>query len=208
MNKYRSHNCSELSEKDVNKEIYLSGWVHRKRDHGNLLFVDLRDHFGVTQCVIENKSKYFKDLEKIKPESVITIYGKVSKRDINTENIDLSTGKIEIKINEFKILSEANDLPMPVFGEQDYPEEIRLKYRFLDLRRAEMHNNMILRSNVLSFLRNEMIKNKFMEFQTPILTASSPEGARDFLVPSRVHPGKFYALPQAPQQFKQMIIFK
>ena len=206
MNKYRSHNCSELSEKDVNKEIYLSGWVHRKRDHGNLLFVDLRDHFGVTQCVIENKSKYFKDLEKIKPESVITIYGKVSKRDINTENIDLSTGKIEIKINEFKILSEANDLPMPVFGEQDYPEEIRLKYRFLDLRRAEMHNNMILRSNVLSFLRNEMIKNKFMEFQTPILTASSPEGARDFLVPSRVHPGKFYALPQAPQQFKQMIM--
>ena len=137
MNKYRSHNCSELSEKDVNKEIYLSGWVHRKRDHGNLLFIDLRDHFGVTQCVIENKNKYFKDLEKIKPESVITIYGKVSKRDINTENIDLSTGKIEIKINEFKILSEANDLPMPVFGEQDYPEEIRLKYRFLDLRRAE-----------------------------------------------------------------------
>tara|TARA_A100001011_G_scaffold187755_1_gene196280 strand:+ start:4339 stop:6132 length:1794 start_codon:yes stop_codon:yes gene_type:complete len=206
MNKYRSHNCSELSEKDVNKEVYLSGWVHRKRDHGNLLFIDLRDHFGITQCVIENKNKYFKDLEKIKPESVITIYGKVTKRDVNTENTDLSTGKIEIKINELKVLSEANDLPMPVFGEQDYPEEIRLKYRFLDLRRAEMHNNMILRSNVLSFLRNEMIKNKFMEFQTPILTASSPEGARDFLVPSRVHPGKFYALPQAPQQFKQMIM--
>ena len=206
MNKYRSHNCSELGEKDINKEVFLSGWVHRKRDHGNLLFVDLRDHFGITQCVIENKNKNFKDLEKIKPESVITIYGKVAKREENTENKDLSTGKIEIKINEIKILSEAKELPMPVFGEQDYPEEIRLKYRFLDLRRSEMHNNIILRSNVLSFLRNEMIKNKFMEFQTPILTASSPEGARDFLVPSRVHPGKFYALPQAPQQFKQMIM--
>ncbi len=206
MNKYRSHNCSELGEKDINKEVFLSGWVHRKRDHGNLLFVDLRDHFGITQCVIENKNKNFKDLEKIKPESVITIYGKVAKREENTENKDLSTGKIEIKINEIKILSEAKELPMPVFGEQDYPEEIRLKYRFLDLRRSEMHNNIILRSNVLSFLINEMIKNKFMEFQTPILTASSPEGARDFLVPSRVHPGKFYALPQAPQQFKQMIM--
>ena len=206
MNKYRTHNCSELTEKDVGKKIKISGWIHRKRDHGNLLFIDLRDHFGITQCVIENKDKNFKILEKLKPESVILIEGNVIKRSADTQNKELKTGLIEIKIKEFEILSEAKDLPMPVFGEQDYPEDIRLKYRFLDLRREEMHKNIILRSNVISFIRSEMLKLGFLEFQTPILTSSSPEGARDFLVPSRLNPGKFYALPQAPQQFKQLIM--
>ncbi len=206
MNKYRSHNCSELTEKDIQKKIKLSGWIHRKRDHGNLLFIDLRDHFGITQCVIENKNENFQILEKIKPESVITVEGKVVKRAEDTQNKELKTGLIEVKIDSLQILSEAKELPLPVFGEQDYPEEIRLKYRFIDLRRNEMHKNIYLRSKILSFLRSKMIENNFLEFQTPILTASSPEGARDFLVPSRVHPGKFYALPQAPQQFKQMIM--
>ena len=206
MNKFRTHNCSELSEKDIKKNIKLSGWIHRKRDHGNLLFIDIRDHFGITQCVIENKDKNFKILEKLKPESVILVDGEVIKRSKETENKELKTGMIEVKIKNLQVLSEAKELPMPVFGEQDYPEEIRLKYRFIDLRRNEMHENIKLRSNVLSFIRSKMIKNNFLEFQTPILTASSPEGARDFLVPSRVHPGKFYALPQAPQQFKQMIM--
>ena len=206
MSKYRTHNCSELTEKDVGKKIKLSGWLHRKRDHGNLLFIDLRDHFGITQCVIENKDKNFKVLEKLKPESVIIIQGNVAKRSSDTQNKDLKTGMIEVKITNFEILSSSKELPMPVFGEQDYPEDIRLKYRFIDLRRNEMHENIKLRSDVLSYLRAEMVKNNFLEFQTPILTASSPEGARDFLVPSRVHPGKFYALPQAPQQFKQMIM--
>ena len=206
MNKYRTHNCSELTEKDSDKSVTLSGWVHRKRDHGNLLFIDLRDHFGLTQCVVENNNKYFKVLEKIKPESVISVTGKVLKREKGTENLELSTGKIEVSIQSIKILAEARDLPMPVFGEQDYPEDIRLKYRFLDLRRDEMHKNIILRSNVISFIRSEMSKLGFLEFQTPILTSSSPEGARDFLVPSRLNPGKFYALPQAPQQFKQLIM--
>ena len=206
MNKFRTHNCSELSEKDIKKNVKLSGWIHRKRDHGNLLFIDIRDHFGITQCVIENKDKNFKILEKLKPESVILVDGEVIKRSKETENKELKTGMIEVKIKNLQVLSEAKELPMPVFGEQDYPEEIRLKYRFIDLRRNEMHENIKLRSNVLSFIRSKMIKNKFLEFQTPILTASSPEGARDFLVPSRVHPGKFYALPQAPQQFKQMIM--
>ena len=206
MNKYRTHNCSELNEKNIGKKIKLSGWVHRKRDHGNLLFVDLRDHFGLTQCVIENKDKDFKILEKIKPESVITVEGNVVKRSKETENKELKTGLIEVKIITVKILSEAKELPMPVFGEQEYPEETRLKYRFIDLRRNEMHENIKLRSKILSFIRSKMIQNNFLEFQTPILTASSPEGARDFLVPSRLHPGKFYALPQAPQQFKQMVM--
>ena len=206
MNKYRSHNCNELNEKHIGKVIKLSGWVHRKRDHGNLLFLDLRDHFGITQCVIENKDKNFKNLEKLKPESVICISGEVIKRSSETQNKDLKTGLIEIKIKSFELLSSANELPMPVFGEQDYPEEIRLKYRFLDLRRKDMHEKIGLRSKVISYLRNKMIDNNFLEFQTPILTASSPEGARDFLVPSRTHPGKFYALPQAPQQFKQMVM--
>ena len=206
MNKYRSHKCSELDEKDSDKIVHLSGWVHRKRDHGNLLFIDLRDHYGMTQCVIENKNIHFSTLEKLKSESVISVYGKVVKRDKGTENLDLKTGKIEINIEKIKIISEAKDLPMPVFGEQDYPEDIRLKYRFLDLRRNEMHENIILRSKVISHIREEMTKLDFLEFQTPILTSSSPEGARDFLVPSRLNPGKFYALPQAPQQFKQLVM--
>ena len=206
MNKYRSHNCSELTEGNVGKSVILSGWLHRKRDHGNLLFIDLRDHFGVTQCVIENNNKNFKLLESLKPETVITVSGKVIKREEGTENKDLKTGKIEVDIENINILSEAKELPMPVFGEQEYPEDIRLKYRFLDLRRTEMHENIILRSKVISFIRNEMFKLGFLEFQTPILTSSSPEGARDFLVPSRLNPGKFYALPQAPQQFKQLIM--
>ena len=206
MNKYRSHNCGELSEKDINQSIHISGWLHRKRDHGNLLFVDLRDHFGITQCVIENNNKNFSVLEKLKPESVLTVSGKVIKRAKGTENTDLKTGMIEVNIESIEILSTAKELPMPVFGEQDYPEDIRLKYRFLDLRRQEMHENIILRSQVISFIRSEMSKLDFLEFQTPILTSSSPEGARDFLVPSRLNPGKFYALPQAPQQFKQLIM--
>ncbi len=206
MNKYRTHNCYELTEKDTDKDVSLSGWLHRKRDHGNLLFIDLRDNFGLTQCVIENKNKFFPILEKLRPESVLTINGKVIRREKGTENLDLRTGKIEIDIQSINILSESKDLPMPVFGEQDYPEEIRLKYRFLDLRRESMHKNIILRSKVISFIREEMLKLGFLEFQTPILTSSSPEGARDFLVPSRLNPGKFYALPQAPQQFKQLIM--
>ena len=206
MNKYRSHSCSELSEADINKIVHLSGWLHRKRDHGNLLFVDLRDHYGMTQCVIENNNKFFPILEKIKPESVLKISGKVVKRSSGTENPDLKTGKIEISIQSLEVLSEAKELPMPVFGEQDYPEDIRLKYRFIDLRREEMHKNIVLRSKVISFIRSEMLKLGFLEYQTPILTSSSPEGARDFLVPSRLNPGKFYALPQAPQQFKQLIM--
>ena len=206
MNKYRTHNCSELSENEIDKIVILSGWLHRKRDHGNLLFIDLRDHYGMTQCVIENNNEFFPILVKSKPESVLKISGKVIKRSSGTENLDLKTGKIEISIKTVEVLSNAKELPMPVFGEQDYPEEIRLKYRFLDLRREEMHNNIILRSKVISFIRSEMLKLGFLEYQTPILTSSSPEGARDFLVPSRLNPGKFYALPQAPQQFKQLIM--
>jgi len=206
MNKYRTHNCSELSENEIDKNVILSGWLHRRRDHGNLLFLDLRDHYGITQCVIENNNKFFSIVEKSKPESVLKICGKVVKRSSGTENLDLKTGKIEISIQTVEVLSNAKELPMPVFGEQDYPEDIRLKYRFLDLRREEMHSNIILRSKVISFIRSEMIKLGFLEYQTPILTSSSPEGARDFLVPSRLNPGKFYALPQAPQQFKQLIM--
>ncbi len=206
MNKYRTHNCSELSEKEIDKDVQLSGWLHRKRDHGNLLFIDLRDHYGMTQCVIENDNKFFPILEKSKPESVLKVNGKVIKRSDGTENLELKTGKIEISIKSVEVLSDAKELPMPVFGEQNYPEDIRLKYRFLDLRRDEMHKNIVLRSKVISFIRTEMLKLGFLEFQTPILTSSSPEGARDFLVPSRLNPGKFYALPQAPQQFKQLIM--
>ena len=206
MNKYRTHNCNDLTESDNQKKVILSGWLHRKRDHGNLLFIDLRDHFGITQCVIENKNKCFKLIENLKPESVIQVIGTVVKREIGTENKDLKTGNIEVSIEDIIVLSQAKELPMPVFGEQDYPEDIRLKYRFLDLRRNQMHKNIILRSKVISFIRNEMNKLGFLEFQTPILTSSSPEGARDFLVPSRLNPGKFYALPQAPQQFKQLIM--
>ena len=206
MNKYRTHNCSELSEKEINQNVLLSGWLHRKRDHGNLLFIDLRDHYGMTQCVIENNNNFFPIIERSKPESVLKVSGKVVKRSSGTENLDLKTGKIEISVESVEVLSNAQELPMPVFGEQEYPEDIRLKYRFLDLRREEMHKNMILRSKVISFIRTEMLKLGFLEYQTPILTSSSPEGARDFLVPSRLNPGKFYALPQAPQQFKQLIM--
>ena len=206
MHKYRTHNCSELRPSHENTTVKLSGWVHRKRDHGNLLFIDLRDHYGITQCVIETTNANFKILERIKPDSVISITGKVLKRTLETINKDLPTGKIEVEFKELEILSEAEELPIPVFGEQDYPEDIRLKYRFLDLRRQTMHKNIILRSKVISFIRKKMAGLGFNEFQTPILTASSPEGARDFLVPSRLNPGKFYALPQAPQQFKQMIM--
>ena len=206
MNKYRTHNCSELSEGDINKVVTLSGWLHRTRDHGNLLFIDLRDHYGITQCVIENNNKYFSILDKIKPETVLKIIGKVVKRTDGTENLEIKTGKIEIAIDKIEILSHANELPIPVFGEQDYPEDLRLKYRFLDLRREEMHKNIILRSKVISYIRSEMLKLGFLEYQTPILTSSSPEGARDFLVPSRLNRGMFYALPQAPQQFKQLIM--
>tara|TARA_B100000686_G_scaffold330072_1_gene391897 strand:+ start:59 stop:1852 length:1794 start_codon:yes stop_codon:yes gene_type:complete len=206
LNKYRTHTCSEITKKNAGQTVKLSGWIHRKRDHGNLLFFDLRDHFGLTQCVIENSNTFFKDVEKIKPESVISVSGKVVNRSKDTVNKDLYTGEVEMQVSQIEVLSESKDLPMPVFGEQDYPEETRLKFRFLDLRRDEMHRNIVLRSKVISFIRNKMIGDGFLEFQTPILTASSPEGARDFLVPSRMHPGKFYALPQAPQQFKQMVM--
>ena len=175
MHKYRTHTCSEITKKDSGTVVKLSGWIHRKRDHGNLLFFDLRDHFGLTQCVIDNKNNFFKEVEMIKPESVVSVTGEVVKRSTNTINKDLFTGEVEIKISTFEILSESKELPMPVFGEQDYPEETRLKYRFLDLRRQEMHENIVLRSKVVSFIRNKMINNGFLEFQTPILTASSPE---------------------------------
>ncbi len=206
MNKYRTHNCGELNIKDKNKKISLSGWINKKRDHGNLLFLDLRDNYGVTQCVIENSHKNFKELEKLPFETVLKIDGNVLERTKDTLNKELNTGEIEISIISYEILGTTKELPMPVFSDQEYSEEIRLKYRFLDLRRKKIHKNIILRSKVISFIRSEMEKLGFLEFQTPILTSSSPEGARDFLVPSRLNPGKFYALPQAPQQFKQLIM--
>ena len=206
MNKYRTHNCGELKIKDKNKKISLSGWINKKRDHGNLLFLDLRDHYGITQCVIENTHKKFKELEKLPLETVIKIDGEVIQRTKDTLNKELNTGEIEVSIISYETLGTTKELPMPVFSDQEYSEEIRLKYRFLDLRRKKIHQNIILRSKVISFIRSEMEKLGFLEFQTPILTSSSPEGARDFLVPSRLNPGKFYALPQAPQQFKQLIM--
>jgi len=206
VNKYRTHNCSELSKDNSGQEIALSGWINKKRDHGNLLFIDLRDNYGITQCIIDKSNECFKLLEKIQLESVIKINGKVIKRSADTINSELQTGEIEVNIDKFEVLGTCKELPMPVFSDQEYAEEIRLKYRFLDLRRKKIHDNIILRSKVISFIRNEMFKLGFLEFQTPILTSSSPEGARDFLVPSRLNPGKFYALPQAPQQFKQLIM--
>ena len=206
MNKYRTHNCSELNKDNSGQEIVLSGWINKKRDHGNLLFIDLRDNYGITQCIIDKSNENFKLLEKIHLESVIKINGKVVRRSDDTINAELQTGEIEINIDKFEVLGTCKELPMPVFSDQEYSEEIRLKYRFLDLRRKKIHDNIILRSKVISFIRNEMFKLDFLEFQTPILTSSSPEGARDFLVPSRLNPGKFYALPQAPQQFKQLIM--
>jgi len=206
LNKYRSHNCNELRKNDVGDEVIISGWINKKRDHGNLLFIDLRDNYGVTQCIIDKENLNFKELEKIQLESVIKINGKVVNRKNDTINKDIETGEIEVAIENFKVLGTCKELPMPVFSDQEYAEEIRLKYRFLDLRRKKIHENIVLRSKVISFIRNEMANMGFLEFQTPILTSSSPEGARDFLVPSRLNPGKFYALPQAPQQFKQLIM--
>ena len=206
MDVYRTHNCNELSVKDVDKKVILSGWVHRIRDHGGVLFIDLRDHYGITQVVIDPDSKDFVTAEKLRSEWCIQIIGKVKLRDHELINRNLSTGEIEVFIETIKILTKADDLPIPIFGDLEYPEETRLNYRFLDLRRDGLHKNMVLRSNVISSIRQEMWKIGFNEFQTPILTASSPEGARDFLVPSRLNKGKFYALPQAPQQFKQLIM--
>ena len=206
MNKYRTHNCSELTKENNNQKIILSGWIKKKRDHGNLLFIDLRDNYGDTQCIVDKSSPSFKELEKIQLESVIKVSGNVIERSKETINPDLKTGEIEVNINSFEVLGKCKELPMPVFSDQEYAEDIRLKYRFLDLRRKKIHENIILRSKVISFIRDEMSKLGFLEFQTPILTSSSPEGARDFLVPSRLNPGKFYALPQAPQQFKQLIM--
>ena len=206
MNIYRTHTCGELNISHKGQKIILSGWINKKRDHGNLLFIDLRDNYGLTQCVVDNENKVFKEIENLPLETVLKITGEVIERDKDTVNKNLLTGEIEISINDFEVLGRTKELPMPVFSDQDYSEEIRLKYRFLDLRRKKIHQNIILRSKVISFIRSEMNKLGFLEFQTPILTSSSPEGARDFLVPSRLNPGKFYALPQAPQQFKQLIM--
>jgi len=206
MNYYRTHKCNELKISDVDTEVYLSGWVNRKRDHGGLLFIDLRDHYGLTQLVFDPDSSAFDLAEKVSAETVIKISGKVVKRDDETVNPNLSTGEIEVYVDSLEVLSEAEELPLPVFGEPDYPEDIRLKYRFLDLRRETLHGNIVLRSKIIQSIRNRMIENDFLEFQTPIMTASSPEGARDFLIPSRIHQGSFYALPQAPQQFKQILM--
>ncbi|HEY9090300.1 aspartate--tRNA ligase [Parasphingorhabdus sp.] len=206
MHAYRTHNCSQLRTGNVGEEVRLSGWIHNIRDHGNLMFVDLRDHFGLTQIVSEEGSEAFKVLDAARKESVITVTGKVTARSSDTVNPNLPTGEIELVAETVEMQGPAEELPMPVFGEQEYPEDIRLRYRFLDLRREKVHANMMLRSKVIASLRKRMTDQGFTEFQTPILTASSPEGARDYLVPSRVHPGKFYALPQAPQMFKQMLM--
>jgi aspartyl-tRNA synthetase len=206
MHAYRTHTCGQLRKEHVGSRVRLSGWVNRRRDHGGLLFLDLRDHYGVTQCVIEPDAASFADADRARAEWVVTVTGPVVARTPETVNKELPTGEVEVRIEELTIQSVAQDLPMPVFGELDYPEETRLKYRVLDLRRERLHKNITLRSNVIQSIRRRMIAGGFTEFQTPILTASSPEGARDFLVPSRMHAGKFYALPQAPQQFKQLIM--
>jgi len=206
MHRYRTHTCGALREADIGQTVRLSGWVHRIRDHGGLLFIDLRDHYGLTQCVADPDSPAFKTAETLRSEWVVKIDGRVRKRPAGTENPDLPTGAVEVFISAIEVLGPAGELPMPVFGDQDYPEEIRLKYRFLDLRREQLHRNIMMRGAVIDSLRRRMKEQGFFEFQTPILTASSPEGARDYLVPSRLHPGKFYALPQAPQQFKQLIM--
>jgi aspartyl-tRNA synthetase len=206
MHAYRTHNCGQLRASDVGETVRLSGWVHRRRDHGHLLFVDVRDHYGITQVVADTESPAFRVLDRLKLESVVTVEGNVVARSKDTVNPNLPTGEIEVRAGEVTVQSAAAELPMPVATEADYPEEIRLKYRYLDLRREQPHRNIILRSAVIASIRRRMIEQGFTEFQTPILTASSPEGARDYLVPSRVHPGKFYALPQAPQMFKQLIM--
>ncbi len=206
MSAYRSHTCGQLTAANAGETIRLSGWVHRVRDHGGVLFIDLRDHYGITQVIADSDSPAFVALEKLRAETVIRIDGKVKLRDASLVNPKLPTGAIEVYATDVEILGHSDDLPLPVFGDQDYPEETRLAYRFLDLRRESLHNNIMLRSQVVRSIRNRMWDQGFTEFQTPIITASSPEGARDFLVPSRLHPGKFYALPQAPQQFKQLIM--
>ena len=206
MHAYRTHNCGELKKSDVGTQVRVSGWVHRVRDHGGLLFIDLRDHYGLTQCVIEPENSEFPKAENLRAEWVVRVDGRVDARSDDTVNSNLPTGDVEVRISALEVLSEAEELPLPVFGEPDYPEDIRLKYRFLDLRRETIHNNIIKRAQIIASIRRRMTESGFFEFQTPILTASSPEGARDFLVPSRMHPGKFYALPQAPQQFKQLVM--
>jgi aspartyl-tRNA synthetase len=206
MHAYRSHTCAQLNKSNVGETVRLSGWVHRVRDHGGILFIDLRDHYGITQVLCDPDSPAFKDVEKVRAEWVVRIEGTVKARDAGLVNPKIPTGEIEVYVRALDVLGAADELPMPVFGDVDYPEETRLTYRFLDLRREKLHGNMMLRSNVVRSIRNRMWDQGFNEFQTPIITASSPEGARDFLVPSRLHPGKFYALPQAPQQFKQLIM--
>jgi aspartyl-tRNA synthetase len=206
MHRYRSHTCGALRDSHIGETVRLSGWVHRVRDHGGVLFIDLRDHYGLTQCVADPDSPAFKDAEKLRSEWVVRIDGKVRRRPAGTENPELPTGAVEIYVSEIEVLGPAGELPLPVFGEQEYPEDIRLKYRFLDLRREKLHQNIMTRGAIVDSMRKRMKEQGFFEFQTPILTASSPEGARDFLVPSRIHPGKFYALPQAPQQYKQLLM--
>ncbi|MEE2567215.1 aspartate--tRNA ligase [Hyphobacterium marinum] len=206
MHAYRSHTCAQLRASDVGQTVRLSGWIHRKRDHGGLLFIDLRDHYGLTQCVLEPSNPHFAKLEKLRVESVVTITGEVVKRDADVINPNLPTGEVELRVAELAVQSEAEELPMPVFGEPDWSEEVRLKYRFLDLRRETLHANIMSRVAIIRAMRDKMAAAGFFEFATPILTASSPEGARDFLVPSRIHPGQFYALPQAPQQYKQLLM--
>src|ERR1700719_2137312 len=206
MHRYRTHTCGELRAADIGREVRLSGWCHRIRDHGGLLFIDLRDHYGLTQCVADPHPPVFKDIEKLHAEWVVCVEGRLRQRPADTENKDLPTGAVELFIKGMEVLGAAGELPLPVFGEHDYPEDIRLKYRFLDLRREHLHQNIMKRGAIIDSLRRRMKEQGFFEFQTPILTASSPEGARDFLVPSRLHSGKFYALPQAPQQFKQLVM--
>ena len=206
MHRYRSHTCGALRESEIDQTVRLSGWCHRIRDHGGVLFIDLRDHYGLTQCVADPNSPAFKDAEKLRAEWVVRIDGKVRRRPAGTDNPELPTGMVELYVSEIEVLGPAAELPLPVFGEQEYPEDIRLKYRFLDLRREKLHQNIMTRGAIVDSMRKRMKEQGFFEFQTPILTASSPEGARDFLVPSRIHPGKFYALPQAPQQYKQLLM--
>ena len=206
MNEYRSHYCSELNISNLDQEVKLSGWIDTIRDHGNLIFIDLRDNYGITQCVVDAQHKLFSEISKLSNESVITVSGSVVQRSNETVNDSISTGEIEIKINNYKLLSKSEVLPLPVNSDIEYGEEVRLKNRFLDLRRNKLHKNIILRSKIISSIRNKMTSSGFTEFQTPILTSTSPEGARDYLVPSRIHHGQFYALPQAPQQFKQLLM--
>ncbi|MGB9116408.1 aspartate--tRNA ligase [Bradyrhizobium sp.] len=206
MHRYRSHTCGALRESDIGQTVRLSGWCHRIRDHGGVLFIDLRDHYGLTQCVADPDSPAFKDAEKLRSEWVVRMDGRLRRRPAGTENPELPTGAVELYVSEIEVLGPAGELPLPVFGEQEYPEDIRLKYRFLDLRREKLHQNIMTRGAIVDSMRRRMKDQGFFEFQTPILTASSPEGARDFLVPSRIHPGRFYALPQAPQQYKQLLM--